>query len=722
MNESSLGAFTPLQKGQIPLLYRLPGDDDNTQRQVDVPANETIAGLKRRITADLAKSLYDPTTGPRKQASPGIGGTTSHDLPGGHIPNSSPLPPLENGLPDHGTAIGGVGGSLGGGGGHGGGGGQQHNMSEQFNFDLQFGGTTLNPSSRIEEYNIPSTYEHAGTYLRTISNSNLPLEQQQKLLNSANSVVYSASKGVRDMKTLIEKATDGLGAEKTGEGFEMENVGEVGGGGEDNDPTAVAAALQTTLSKNFPDLFNLDPPERSNLEPITDGVLSEDRSLKRRASQSAAEQPSIKKIRDLRRKMKSRSAGEGGMSGIGGMGMSGIGGGSGIMGMGSAVWRGAGGGSTWLDDIGTTLKIEAVRRSGILEKSNEGSNLAKYLRDLENEPDDSVNNNKNNNKVEGGGQGISESMGDSSDEDSEEGVTESTENAETVPFSETSPNDGASATTRMTRENVVHHKSKSSDSTGKLTKRLSNLKVDPHTSAESVTQFTPGGVTGSMAINQQKPNLRPLPQSSTTSPISSSNNIARAVPIAPAPADHTRPPVVKPAPPAAPSKVKKKRGRKRKFPELSETERELYRKEQNRQSAKMSRVRRKKIAAEYEEKISGLVQENHSLKDEVSSLKLSLQNLQRLLTLSVAPTSGMQMRPQNPTAVAAAGTQDHQRGQQPFFMQQGRPQQQSRHQQQQQQQQQTSQNLPLRQPLLQQSYPANFVGTRPPVSGTKSFF
>lgn len=84
-------------------------------------------------------------------------------------------------------------------------------------------------------------------------------------------------------------------------------------------------------------------------------------------------------------------------------------------------------------------------------------------------------------------------------------------------------------------------------------------------------------------------------------------------------------------------KVPKKRGRKRKFPELSDEERKALRQAQNRESAKQSRIRRKSMAAEYEKKMSTLNDENNALKDEVSVLNNRLSFLQSLLTVSVNP-------------------------------------------------------------------------------------
>lgn len=86
---------------------------------------------------------------------------------------------------------------------------------------------------------------------------------------------------------------------------------------------------------------------------------------------------------------------------------------------------------------------------------------------------------------------------------------------------------------------------------------------------------------------------------------------------------------------ALPVKVPKKRGRKRKNPELSEDERKALRQAQNRESAKQSRLRRKTQTAEYEQRVTSLCSENETLRDTISALSDRLRFLQGLLTVSV---------------------------------------------------------------------------------------
>lgn len=83
------------------------------------------------------------------------------------------------------------------------------------------------------------------------------------------------------------------------------------------------------------------------------------------------------------------------------------------------------------------------------------------------------------------------------------------------------------------------------------------------------------------------------------------------------------------------TKVAKKRGRKRKNPHLTEEERKAQRQAQNRESAKMSRIRRKNMTIEYEKRVTTLEGENENLRDTVAALTGRLEMLQNLLTISV---------------------------------------------------------------------------------------
>lgn len=88
------------------------------------------------------------------------------------------------------------------------------------------------------------------------------------------------------------------------------------------------------------------------------------------------------------------------------------------------------------------------------------------------------------------------------------------------------------------------------------------------------------------------------------------------------------------------TKVAKKRGRKRKNPHLTEEERKAQRQAQNRESAKMSRIRRKNMTIEYEKRVTTLEGENENLRDTVAALTGRLEMLQNLLTISVQRRTG----------------------------------------------------------------------------------
>lgn len=109
-------------------------------------------------------------------------------------------------------------------------------------------------------------------------------------------------------------------------------------------------------------------------------------------------------------------------------------------------------------------------------------------------------------------------------------------------------------------------------------------------------------------------------------------------------------------------KIPKKRGRKRKNPHLSEEERKAQRQAQNRESAKLSRIRRKNLTIEYERRVNTLEGENENLRDTVAALTDRLEMLQNLLTISVQkrpmPTGAMEQlaSAQQVTAAAAAST------------------------------------------------------------------
>ncbi|KAA8493746.1 hypothetical protein FVE85_4883 [Porphyridium purpureum] len=92
-------------------------------------------------------------------------------------------------------------------------------------------------------------------------------------------------------------------------------------------------------------------------------------------------------------------------------------------------------------------------------------------------------------------------------------------------------------------------------------------------------------------------------------------------------------------PSGADARQPKKRGRKRKFPELTEEQRAELRKIQNRESAKKSRERKKVLNKDYETMIDGVLVENQQLKSRLETLSQRLEMMQRLLAVQVKPSA-----------------------------------------------------------------------------------
>eukprot|EP00181_Compsopogon_caeruleus_P004632 CAMPEP_0184688528 /NCGR_PEP_ID=MMETSP0312-20130426/30147_1 /TAXON_ID=31354 /ORGANISM="Compsopogon coeruleus, Strain SAG 36.94" /LENGTH=475 /DNA_ID=CAMNT_0027145775 /DNA_START=123 /DNA_END=1550 /DNA_ORIENTATION=- len=83
----------------------------------------------------------------------------------------------------------------------------------------------------------------------------------------------------------------------------------------------------------------------------------------------------------------------------------------------------------------------------------------------------------------------------------------------------------------------------------------------------------------------------------------------------------------------------RKRGRKRKFPHLTEEERRTMRRDRNRESARRSRDRKRNIQKQYESKITAVRKENDSLEGQVSALSNRLEFLKQILTVHVRSRS-----------------------------------------------------------------------------------
>eukprot|EP00871_Galdieria_phlegrea_P003647 jgi/Galph1/4283/GphlegSOOS_G2930.1 len=84
-------------------------------------------------------------------------------------------------------------------------------------------------------------------------------------------------------------------------------------------------------------------------------------------------------------------------------------------------------------------------------------------------------------------------------------------------------------------------------------------------------------------------------------------------------------------------KMAKKRGRKRKHPEMTEEERKAYRAMQNRKSAERSRQRKKIQQEAYQKRMEQLCTENDELRSTVQALHERLQYLESILSVTIRP-------------------------------------------------------------------------------------
>lgn len=310
--------------------------------------------------------------------------------------------------------------------------------------------------------------------------------------------------------------------------------------------------------------------------------------------------------------------------------------------------------STWLEDVMKTWEVGVVRESGVLEKTKNGQELNEYFdgleaeaqRDLETELVETetaevLQKNKEKDKeskFEGNTE--EESEEDDVDEEDDEGRNDTMGNGGKSGLeanSDVKMTEPCTGVTSPLGKNTISSASESSQ-TQIMDQRLQS--PDTETSRLSTTSSMssqPLDSTKSIKPSAVKPPFIRQAKKIAPAPHVPLGTIGVAVngiypgPILPS---GEAPPGI-PFPPRTTPPARKKRGRKRKHPELSDEERALYRKEQNRESAKLSRVRRKVIAAEYEGRLNRLLGENTQLRKEVEGLNNRLVYLQSLLTVSV---------------------------------------------------------------------------------------
>lgn len=341
-----------------------------------------------------------------------------------------------------------------------------------------------------------------------------------------------------------------------------------------------------------------------------------------------------------------------------------------------SVWMASNAKSTWLEDVMKTLEVGVVRQSGVLEKSKEGQEVNDYLNGLEEEAQREAE------KEAVEAQTIHDNTaalaqisvqpgphaGESEDEEEEDASVihgqEATEKEQlncSGGYEERNHMNNATTSEAMMSNAVVRGRDPIAQmvqaqkaATAAMLGRDSAIPMGPlGTAAVGPSLQTMGGPTslGRPPIQAKPCDLNGATNARPQQP----GLVRRATKIAPAPTvpmhgvtgNGIFPNPVLPCgivpqsggwPPTVPTHPgPKKRGRKRKNPELTDEERALVRKEQNRESAKLSRVRRKVIEAEFEGRLKALVGENTYLRKQVEGLNNQLVYMQSLLTVSVKP-------------------------------------------------------------------------------------
>ncbi|CDF36407.1 unnamed protein product [Chondrus crispus] len=305
--------------------------------------------------------------------------------------------------------------------------------------------------------------------------------------------------------------------------------------------------------------------------------------------------------------------------------------------------------STWLEDVMKTWEVGVVRESGVLEKTKEGQELNDYFHGLDAEAQRDIETERIEAETaevlqKGSAQGKSSHLEGNTQEDSEEEEEANTSGDGEGGVSTCSPSDKDVHMTQFHAEGTAQSLNRPANSASNSSHTEPTSPLPSSTGTQSSRKSA-----SSSASPQPCDSAKPIkPSTAVSPPIRQAKKIAPAPPIAMGPIgmplNGFYPSPILPGregdpgmgfPPLPTPPARKKRGRKRKHPELSDEERALFRKEQNRESAKLSRVRRKVIAAEYEGRLSRLLGENTHLRKEVEGLNNRLVYLQSLLTVSV---------------------------------------------------------------------------------------
>eukprot|EP00178_Gracilaria_changii_P017021 TRINITY_DN486_c0_g1_i1.p2 TRINITY_DN486_c0_g1~~TRINITY_DN486_c0_g1_i1.p2 ORF type:complete len:674 (+),score=107.12 TRINITY_DN486_c0_g1_i1:21143-23164(+) len=499
---------------------------------------------------------------------------------------------------------------------------------QQQSLELEFAGETLNENESLSHYNIPEVYDHADGFLKTISDSGyLDPDKKVEALDKACAVVRGISRGEKDMQRLISAVFDDI-----------------------NDDTPASPSAQPALSAmkrsrisripslNFGALNPLGADGKSSSKLFSPSASSTPRLLMRKlslmrpdlfdteAAEKATSSFSLGNITGLANDVPSR--------------------------LGESQNQGSGElkrGNTWFQDIMTSMNtsLRDPRKRDATIRDNQDD----IEGDSEGEDDvgtDEGNTSADPNPSRPASTGREPAFGDASKRGTTSAADKDGNTSTGASMEEDKPTADSSS---KIHGNTMAQTSKSIGTSG--------LKPDfptgSKTSAPMVDDSKPSEPKGTKhnTTEASSANLQTPPKHTT--PSSASNTVVPSRPIA-----NQDKQVIGLTPERQPAgdeiRQPRKRGRKRKNPHLTEEERKAQRQAQNRESAKLSRIRRKNMTMEYEKRVNTLEGENENLRDTISGLEDRLQMLQNLLTITVQRRSIPQVHPSMiPPSTTAVG-------------------------------------------------------------------
>lgn len=495
-------------------------------------------------------------------------------------------------------------------------------------FELDFGGNILKESATIGDYNIPDTYDHAYGLLRTITEStHTDAGKKVEALDKACAVVQGISRGEKDMEKLISAVfdEDDLPNDDTAQPAlrdvkrrgrskipplnfdDLSPLAPLGGNGKNAPPTP--SQLLRRLSTTRPDLY--DPG-------VADKVDGATADLQRQSSWFT-----------------------------------------------QAVKLGTDGAS----DLGTSnpqpvdTSLNGTSNDAIAPGSGELKRGPTWFSNIINALDNSVSTPRmvKDENVDGDSEG--EIDADSEGEEPSSGAQINGSDIATLgmrvknePQSAKSLQPGQSASLKHGQDPNGQKRSDVAGDTSAakpLPAGMNSVAVPADneksskgsvpTDSSKVGATAPSQPTGNLSTSETSIDLKSTPAENASSIADGSEKKPSTLP-----SDSQKQVIgLAPEQSSAMDDVKrpKKRGRKRKNPHLTDEERKAQRQAQNRESAKLSRIRRKHMTLEYERRVTSLEGENENLRDTVQALTDRLEILQNLLTISV------QKRPIPPQAL-----------------------------------------------------------------------